>query len=932
MAKSNKLLSVLCIVLAAMLVFTALPKDGTFAWFSDSVNTGENIITSGTLKAGLESSDAFDAGYVDASNGTLFSYNLWEPGYTAVKYIKVSNKGTLAFKYSLNLASDETVNENGVKLSDVIDVYVGTSAISGRNGLAGMNRVGTLAQVMASAGGAVQGTLTAGTSNTYCIALHMQESAGNEYQNLSVGNGFAVKLYANQLTHESDSFDNQYDAGGNLPEAWDGETAPEVPEADENNVILINNAAELAAFAADVNAGNSYAGKTVKLNNDINLDNKAWTPIGACDSAAYFQGTFDGNGFTIYGLNVDKSSDAYMNTTAGFFGWIDAAAATIKNVNFSGATVKGSHWVGVVAGFMTGEISNCNVTNSTVIANNVNNEANGDKAGGIVGYMNSGAGKLDGNSVTNSSITGNRDVAGLAGAVVTTNTVTNNRVANVNIYYAADYAAEIVSAKTAVVVDESNTASNVTLVKGIQVAEGVYKNGKNYTVTSKDGLLNIGNVVKAASPSEANILSIDLITDVDLAGVQWTPIESMWITFNGNGHTIKNISAGKDNYVGRSGFWGYAGAVTMNDLTLENVTSSGTQAGTFAGSADGLKLNNCTLKGTNKVTWAQNPAGQYQETWSGIGAITGVATSSNINATIAEGTTVTLDYNDMTTDAPYVDTLTGYIEANNGTVINNGTITTKKNATVSDATELSDAINNGATEITLTAGTYKMPNVSAAKEFTISGTADTVIDVTLGAYMDSSKVSFEGVTIKGSTGKANGNGSDYAALYTPNVTYTNCTFDGPFRIGRDGATFINCKFTNLGNDYVWTYGNTATFTGCTFESEGKALLIYSDGNGNVPAVSVTNCTFNATKGAKAGAIANQNCAAIEIDNYGCGVNLTLSGNIIDTKDREFSGEWRIKSYYEGKEAVIVNGTEYTSIAIDGKTMTKDASNNVTVNG
>ena len=256
-------------------------------------------------------------------------------------------------------------------------------------------------------------------------------------------------------------------------------------------------------------------------------------------------------------------------------------------------------------------------------------------------------------------------------------------------------------------------------------------------------------------------------------------------------------------------------------------------------------------------------------------------------------------------------------------------VTAPSNDKDTNGTALADAI-NATTENTflqLGAGEYKMPSINGNKEVTIVGTADTVIDVTLGAYMDGSKVAFEGVTIKGSTGKANGNGSDYAALYTPNVTYTNCTFEGPFRIGRDGATFINCTFNSLGNDYVWTYGNDATFKNCTFNTDGKALLIYSDGGNEVSKVTVENCVFNSTQGAKAGAIANQNCAAIEIHNYGNGVDLTTSGN---TYDSNFSGEWRIKTYESGKPAVFVNGTEYTQIAIDGKLMNIDTSKNVTV--
>ena len=228
------------------------------------------------------------------------------------------------------------------------------------------------------------------------------------------------------------------------------------------------------------------------------------------------------------------------------------------------------------------------------------------------------------------------------------------------------------------------------------------------------------------------------------------------------------------------------------------------------------------------------------------------------------------------------------------------------------------AINEGG-EIELPAGTFEMPSTNTTDAITIKGTTATVIDNTLGSYLEKATVSFEGVTIKGSTGKVNGNGSDYAALYSPNVTYTDCTFDGPFRIGRDGAKFINCKFTNLGNDYVWTYGNDVTFEGCTFETDGKAILVYSDGGNEVSKVTVNGCKFYATQGAQSSAISNMNVAAIEIHNYGNGVDLVTSGNEILSS--YFSGEWRIKEYVSGNPAVIVNGVTYTQTALDGTLFT-----------
>ena len=252
-------------------------------------------------------------------------------------------------------------------------------------------------------------------------------------------------------------------------------------------------------------------------------------------------------------------------------------------------------------------------------------------------------------------------------------------------------------------------------------------------------------------------------------------------------------------------------------------------------------------------------------------------------------------------------------------------------AAMAEENALQTAIENGETNITLAAGTFTMPSSTTSASITITGVEGTTIDVTNGAYLDNATLTFENVAFKVGTGYvygANGvQGSDYAALYSPNVTYKNCTFSGPMRVGRDGAQFINCTFKDLGNDYIWTYGNDVTFDGCTFNTAGKAILIYSDGGNEVSTVSVKNCTFNATAGAKAGAIANQNCAAIEIHNYGNGVDLTTTDN---TYNSNFSGEWRIKTYETNKPDVIVNEVEYTTIAIDGKTMTIDADKNVTV--
>lgn len=229
------------------------------------------------------------------------------------------------------------------------------------------------------------------------------------------------------------------------------------------------------------------------------------------------------------------------------------------------------------------------------------------------------------------------------------------------------------------------------------VAEGVLKvdGTKTYEITSKAGLLNLDSVLAEADLGEGKGATVNLMVDVDLTGETWTPITRMWVTFNGNNKTISNLNCGTDS-IGRSGFWGYAGAVTINDLTLENVTSCGSQAGTFAGSAEALKLNNCTLKGENTVSYQET-----EETYNGIGAICGFVvedSNSTLNATIDKDATVTLYYNDMTSVAEYVDTLTGYNGTNAGTITNNGEVI----AVVADGY----AVNNDVYEISNAAGMF----------------------------------------------------------------------------------------------------------------------------------------------------------------------------------------------------------------------------------
>lgn len=216
---TNKALALSAI---AVLACVSLLIGATFAWFTDSVTSAGNKIEAGTLQIDLEMLDGNDWVSIKEDPQPIFDYDRWEPGYTEVKVLKIVNKGSLALKWVAKFQSAVELSE----LADVIDVYVLTS--TGEIGypddrdLAGYTKVGTVAQFVNTLEQTTYGSLlpqgTAGDVAYLGIALKMQESAGNQYQDLSLGGAFDIQIFATQYTYEEDSFDELYDENAWHPE------------------------------------------------------------------------------------------------------------------------------------------------------------------------------------------------------------------------------------------------------------------------------------------------------------------------------------------------------------------------------------------------------------------------------------------------------------------------------------------------------------------------------------------------------------------------------------------------------------------------------------------------------------------------------------------------------------------------------------------
>ncbi|MEE1244636.1 MAG: SipW-dependent-type signal peptide-containing protein [Acutalibacteraceae bacterium] len=573
----------------AMFICVAMLIGTTFAWFTDSASTAVNKIQAGTLQIELQYATAWDTNgnptaWADAEGKTLNFRTadgrtdniLWEPGCTyELPAIRIVNKGNLALKYELAI----TGIKGDAKLNDAIEWKNGsTDALLSE----------------------YTDTMIPGQHNNVTdpivIKGHMKEDAGNEYQGLSI-DGIGITVVATQFNSEYDSTDNEYD------------TDATYLNKDASGHYLISNANELVYFAKSVNVDNkTYAGETVKLTADINLAGKKWIPVGPnADTSNKFKGTFDGNYKTISNLTVDTATNVKYQAT-GFFGalngtaknfTIDGATVTgmsapssegrtnngiavvagsiyttgsIEGVTVKNATVSGNRYVGGISGYTYGSVKNCKVEDVQLTAtpdNLTGSYDNGDKVGGIVGaFWHENTYEISGNTVKNVTITGYRDMGGIAGFA--NGSVKNNTVDGLTLIQ--DYSI-LTDPKTTVegiigrpdgfAPDATNTATNVTikLLANASTAE------------------ELSQIVAGAQNS-----SITLST-----GTYTLPtVANKTVSISGTKDTVIDLSIGTQ--IGQTG-----GA----NLTFDGVTIKGETGQNYSGiqHAESVEFVNCTFEG-----------------------------------------------------------------------------------------------------------------------------------------------------------------------------------------------------------------------------------------------------------------------------------------------------------------------------------------------
>ena len=693
--------------------------------------------------------------------------------------------------------------------------------------------------------------------------------------------------------------------GDNNHEIWDGSAEKPETDPDNENTYLITTPAELAWVAEQVNSKTEYfAGKTIKLMNDIDLSGSYWTPVGNVNDypTVTFKGTFDGQNHII--SNLTASDDAAGYAAAGLFGSI---LGTVKNVTLKDVNIRSTHYAGAVVGYssMNGAIiENCHVDGGTITSVpefKGTSYDNGDKAGGIIGYYVVDD-KVSNCTAKNLTITAYRDFGGIVGcgpesgmtdclvenitlvqdntngyeteAITTIGALGGRNVENENKPYDGEYASAVTKKVVGNISNAAQLASaltsdaseiSVTLVEDIDLpiaslgqqtgGSGEYKLGGENTesilIDLNDHTLNLTTsyMSKLGAKNDEAVFTIQNGTMTSsTTGGTWNIYD---LTFANCNYKIEDVVFEKSIALTND-----SRTVTMNNVTI-NEHNGDYYAMWISAVGQNITIDSLTLTSTGRgikidEEYVNNPA---KVTLDISNSKFTTASKAAIMVDSKEGAEINVENVDIANVAAD-PVFTVWIDEDAKDFANNVIVTGAKVriegsneqivATSNDELAAADIANNAT--IYLTKGKYVIPAAAKGKTVTFIGTGnpeDVEVAVTkVGTGYENCDYGLDGsnATFEGIT--ITTNSSTYIGYARCNGTYKNCIINGTYTLYGE-SIFENCVFNVKGDVYnIWTWGaEEIKFTGCTFNSDGKALLLYREDGGTVN-LTVTDCTFN----------------------------------------------------------------------------------------
>ena len=449
----------------AILMCVAMLIGTTFAWFTDTASTAVNKIQSGNLDVALEMST--DGTTWESAEGKTLTFKtkdnraadqiLWEPGCTyELPQLRVVNKGNLALKYKIQI----TGIQGDAKLNEVIDWTINDAAIN-----------------------LTEGHLSAGQTGTaFTIKGHMKETAGNDYQNLTI-DGIGITVVATQDTVEYDSFGNQYDADAPL-DFEPVSTSDELKAAATNgkNVQLTQDVTLTDALTFDKAVTIDLNGKTLTSS----LNSNGYSLVTKAD-ATIVNGTYKGTG-TARGIGA-YGNLTMRNVTVDVAGQVGVAcSAADSQYTIEDSTIKGGYAL-------------CNFNNNATI-----NVSNSTLEGKNVGFYHNGSNSGLNLTVTGTKINADNNGTDATGVYISGSTATRDAGG----YQKASFTDCTVKGNAAIEVKYTNlTLNNCIVTATVDSANASYTQNNNGSTTNGFAVVSTDNATNNTMPKPEGTITIN---------------------------------------------------------------------------------------------------------------------------------------------------------------------------------------------------------------------------------------------------------------------------------------------------------------------------------------------------------------------------------------------------------------------------------------
>ena len=248
--KSALLLSLLSLVLCVSMLMGT-----TFAWFTDSVTSANNIIKAGNLDVDVYYGDPANKNTISGVDKLFSDVKLWEPGAMAWEQLTVVNLGNLALKYTMNVNfTNATKNGEGKTLADILKV-----AVLAQEPTRESIQSATLIPMKDFDLGKDNVALAPGASQGFYLAIYWEPSAIDNEFTMNNGKGapltidLGINLFATQVEAEEDSFGPDYDKDAEYDSnaVVDGNATASTTLGTENTKVEIPAGAEGGTYVLE---------------------------------------------------------------------------------------------------------------------------------------------------------------------------------------------------------------------------------------------------------------------------------------------------------------------------------------------------------------------------------------------------------------------------------------------------------------------------------------------------------------------------------------------------------------------------------------------------------------------------------------------------------------------------------------------------------